>query len=39
MKWPYKRWINWDETSLEKVKEEELKDEAYKEAMKSGETN
>jgi hypothetical protein len=38
-KLPYKRWVNWDKTVLEEVKEEALKDEDYKEAMKSLEKN
>jgi hypothetical protein len=38
-KLPYKRWVNWDKNFLEEVKEEALKDEDYKEAMKSLEKN
>jgi hypothetical protein len=38
-KLPYKRWLNWDKNFLEEIKEEALKDEDYKEAMKSLEKN
>jgi hypothetical protein len=38
-KLPYKRWVNWDKNFLEEVKEEALKDEDYKEAMKTLEKN
>jgi hypothetical protein len=32
---PYKRWVNLDKDFLVEVKEDELKDEDYNEAMKS----